>query len=84
MPAKKEMPETIQRSAKHARDIWSKAHDSAVESYGEGERGRAASSDGARQGREDRIGGAAEGTRGPSGVRPVTTQALKGIADASW
>jgi cation transport regulator ChaB len=38
MPAKKEMPDTIERSPKHARDIWSKAHDSAVESYGEGER----------------------------------------------
>jgi cation transport regulator ChaB len=38
MPAKKEMPSTIQRSPKKAQRTWSKAHDSAVESYGEGER----------------------------------------------
>lgn len=38
MPAKEEMPATIQRSPAKARRTWSKAHDSAVESYGEGER----------------------------------------------
>jgi cation transport regulator ChaB len=38
MPAKKEMPSTLQRSPKKARRTWGKAHDSAVESYGEGER----------------------------------------------
>jgi cation transport regulator ChaB len=38
MPASKEMPDTIRRSPKHAQAIWSKAHDSAVEEYGEGER----------------------------------------------
>jgi cation transport regulator ChaB len=38
MPASEEMPSTIRRSPKHAQEIWSKAHDSAVESYGEGER----------------------------------------------
>jgi len=38
MPASKEMPDTIKRSPKHAQAIWSKAHDSAVEEYGEGER----------------------------------------------
>jgi cation transport regulator ChaB len=38
MPAKKEMPSTIQRSPKKAQRTWSKAHDSAVETYGEGER----------------------------------------------
>jgi cation transport regulator ChaB len=32
------MPSTIARSPKHAQEIWSRAHDSAVESYGEGER----------------------------------------------
>jgi cation transport regulator ChaB len=32
------MPSTIQRSDKRAQDIWGKTHDSAVESYGEGER----------------------------------------------
>lgn len=38
MPARKEMPSTLQRSGKKAQDTWAKAHDSAVEQYGEGER----------------------------------------------
>ena len=38
MPARDEMPSTIERSDKRAQEIWSKAHDAAVESYGEGER----------------------------------------------
>ncbi|MFF0247204.1 ChaB family protein [Streptosporangium sandarakinum] len=38
MPARKEIPSTIQRSPKKAQETWSKAHDSAVETYGEGER----------------------------------------------
>lgn len=38
MPASKEMPDTIRRSPKHAQDLWSRVHDSAVEEYGEGER----------------------------------------------
>jgi cation transport regulator ChaB len=33
-----EIPQTIQRSDKHAQEIWKKAHDSAVETYGEGGR----------------------------------------------
>jgi cation transport regulator ChaB len=38
MPAKKEMPSTIERSSAKAQRTWSKAHDSAVKEYGEGER----------------------------------------------
>ena len=38
MPAKDEMPATLKRSPAKARLTWAKAHDSAVESYGEGER----------------------------------------------
>ena len=38
MPAKKEMPSTIQRSPKKAQRTWAEAHDSAVDEYGEGER----------------------------------------------
>ncbi len=37
MPAEKEMPQTIRRSPAKARRTWSKTHDSAVETYGEGE-----------------------------------------------
>ncbi len=33
-----EMPSTIARSDKHAQEIWQETHDSAVETYGEGER----------------------------------------------
>ena len=38
MPAKDEMPSTVQRSPTKAQRTWAKAHDSAVETYGEGER----------------------------------------------
>jgi cation transport regulator ChaB len=38
MPAKDELPSTLQRSNKKAQRTWSKAHDSAVEEYGDGER----------------------------------------------
>src|ERR671924_349518 len=32
-----EIPDTIERSSKHAQEVWEKTHDSAVETYGEGE-----------------------------------------------
>jgi cation transport regulator ChaB len=38
MPAKKDLPSTLQRSPKKAQRTWSKAHDSAVDEYGDGER----------------------------------------------
>ena len=38
MPGKDELPETLKRSPGKAQRTWIKAHDSAVESYGEGER----------------------------------------------
>jgi hypothetical protein len=39
MPGKKtNVPSTIERSPKKAERTWKKAHDSAVETYGEGER----------------------------------------------
>lgn len=38
MPAEDELPSTLHRSGAKARRTWSAAHDSAVESYGEGER----------------------------------------------
>lgn len=33
-----ELPSTLQRSDEHAQVIWAETHDSAVQSYGEGER----------------------------------------------
>jgi len=38
MPARKELPSTLKRSPKKAQETWIKAHDSAVDTYGEGER----------------------------------------------
>ncbi|MBF4463078.1 MULTISPECIES: ChaB family protein [unclassified Rathayibacter] len=38
MPRQEEIPSTIERSDEHAQALWSAAHDSAVDSYGEGER----------------------------------------------
>lgn len=38
MPGRDAMPSTLERSPKKARDTWVKAHDSAVETYGEGRR----------------------------------------------
>jgi len=38
MPGRKELPDTLKRSPKKAQETWVKTHDSAVDSYGEGER----------------------------------------------
>lgn len=38
MPAKDELPSTLQRSPRKAQETWARTHDSAVETYGEGER----------------------------------------------
>jgi cation transport regulator ChaB len=37
-PRKEELPDTLKRSPKKAQRTWAKAHDNAVEQYGEGER----------------------------------------------
>lgn len=38
MPGKDELPSTLERSPKKAQRTWIKAHDAAVDEYGEGER----------------------------------------------
>jgi cation transport regulator ChaB len=38
MPARQELPSTLRRSPKEAQETWIKAHDSAVRTYGEGQR----------------------------------------------
>ena len=38
MPGEEELPDTLKRSPAKARRTWAKTHDSAVETYGEGER----------------------------------------------
>lgn len=40
MPAREELPSTLERSPQSARRTWIKALDSAVEQYGEGQRAR--------------------------------------------
>ena len=38
MPGRDELPDTLRRSPKKAQRTWIKAHDNAVDQYGEGER----------------------------------------------
>jgi cation transport regulator ChaB len=38
VPGRQELPSTLERSSQEAQETWIKAHDSAVETYGEGER----------------------------------------------
>jgi cation transport regulator ChaB len=38
MPGKEDLPSTLRRSPRKAQETWVKAHDSAVEQYGEGQR----------------------------------------------
>ena len=38
MPARKNMPSTLRRSPEKAQETWVKTHDSAAETYGDGER----------------------------------------------
>jgi cation transport regulator ChaB len=38
VPGRQELPSTLERSSQDAQRTWIKAHDSAVEQYGEGER----------------------------------------------
>lgn len=38
MPGNRELPDTLKRSPKKAQETWIKTHDSAVKTYGEGER----------------------------------------------
>ncbi len=38
MPGREELPRTLRKSPDKAQRTWTKAHDSAVETYGEGER----------------------------------------------
>lgn len=37
MPGRKSLPDTLKRSPQKAQRTWIKAHDSAIEQYGEGE-----------------------------------------------
>ena len=78
MPAKDDLPSTLQRSPKKAQRTWSKAHDSAVEEYGEGERAHRTAYSALKHGFE-KVGDhwEAKSSKGPS-----DKQAAKGGARA--
>jgi len=38
MPGREDLPSTVERSDAHAQDLWVAAHDSAIGTYGRGER----------------------------------------------
>ena len=87
MPAKKDMPSTIQRSPKKAQRTWSKAHDSAVDSYGEGERAHRTAFSALKHGYEkvgDHWEGKDKGKKGPSDkqAKKSTPSSRKGSGTA--
>jgi len=78
MPAKKDMPSTIQRSPKKAQRTWSKAHDSAVDEYGEGERAHRTAFSALKRGYE-KVG---DHWEGKDGKGPSDKQAQKSGSSA--
>jgi cation transport regulator ChaB len=70
MPAKEELPSTLKKAPPKARRTWSKAHDSAVEQYGEGERAHRTAYAALKHGFEKKGGTwAPKGHKGPSDPR---------------
>ena len=67
MPGRQELPSTLERSSEKAQRTWIKAHDSAVEQYGEGERAHRTAYDALKHGFE-KIGDhwEAKAEQGPS------------------
>ena len=65
MPASKDMPSTVRRSGAKARRTWGKAHDSAVESYGEGERAHRTAFSALKHTHEDEPGPSDERAKDP-------------------
>ena len=76
MPGRQELPSTLERSPEEARRTWIKAHDSAVEEYGEGERAHRVAY-GALKHRFEKVGdhwerkeGGRKGPSDPQSARP--------------
>ncbi|MER6628916.1 ChaB family protein [Streptomyces sp. NPDC000987] len=73
MPGLTELPSTLERSSDEAQRTWIKAHDSAVEQYGEGERAHRVAY-GALKHMYEKVGDhwerKAGGRKGPSDQRP--------------
>ncbi|TDD39946.1 cation transport regulator ChaB [Actinomadura sp. KC06] len=76
---KQELPSTLQRSPKEAQETFAKAHDSAVDTYGEGERAHRTAYSALKhkfEKRGDRW--VAKGRKGPSDPRAKDPQARRG------
>ncbi|AWT41422.1 MULTISPECIES: ChaB family protein [Streptomyces] len=81
MPGEQELPSTLERSSRHAQRTWIKAHDSAVEQYGEGERAHRVAF-GALKHTYEKVGDHWErkegGRKGPSDPRSARPRRLGG------
>ncbi|MER6347121.1 ChaB family protein [Streptomyces sp. NPDC001595] len=81
MPGREELPSTLERSPRDAQRTWIKAHDSAVEQYGEGERAHRVAY-GALKHSYEKVGDHWErkegGRRGPSDPRSARPRQLGG------
>ena len=89
MPIREDLPSTLRRSPKAAQDTFAKAYDSAVETYGAGERARRTAYAALKHSFE-KVGDHWEkkSSRGPSdaqarGGRGKPTRATKGGVDAN-
>ncbi len=75
MPGREELPSTLERSSKDAQRTWIKAHDAAVDQYGEGERAHrtafSALKHSVREGGRP-LGGEEKGRKEPSDPRAAT------------
>ncbi|MEV1289509.1 ChaB family protein [Micromonospora sp. NPDC049679] len=78
MPARNEMPSTLKRSPKKAQDTWAKAHDSAVDTYGEGERAHRTAFSAVKHSFE-KVGDRweAKGRKGPSDAQAARSRKAK-------
>ncbi|WP_236239362.1 ChaB family protein [Streptomyces sp. CC228A] len=75
MPGREELPSTLERSSKKAQRTWIKAHDSAVDQYGEGERAHRVAFSALKHSYEkvgDRWQAKEKGRKGPSDPRAAT------------
>jgi hypothetical protein len=84
MPGREELPSTLQRSPQKAQETWIKAHDSAVQEYGEGERSHRVAY-GALKHRFEKVGDHWEpkpnGAKGPSDEQSARP---RGASDESY
>ncbi|MFC4564222.1 ChaB family protein [Nocardiopsis mangrovi] len=91
MPGRKNLPDTVRRSSRRAQDTWSCAHDSAVDTYGEGERAdrvayaalkRTFEESGGRWKVKEARGGSGARAAGPRAPRGSGVRGTAGGADA--